>query len=95
MPKVVSANNLVTGAVVFLAADGTWVAALDEAAPFADVATAEAALARTDQTRDVVDPFVVDRKDGIDGPASMSLRNAIRAFGPTIDYLPAKRPDAA
>ena len=98
MSKVVTANNLVTGAVVFLGPDGTWVASPEEALPFADAAAAEEGLqaARRDEERAIVlDPFVVDRKDDQDGPASMTLRNAIRAYGPTIDYLPAPRPRVA
>ena len=37
----------------------------------------------------IVDPLVIERKDGVEGASAMTLRNAIRAFGPTIDYMPA------
>lgn len=85
MPKVVSANDLVTGAVVFLDAGGNWVPAIDTAAPFADRDGAEVALLAAPRAA-IVDPFVVDQKEGQDGRAAMTLRNAIRAYGPTINY---------
>ncbi len=87
MSKVVSANDLATGAVVFLDARGVWVQAVDAAAAFADREAAEVALLAASQSS-VVDPFVVDRRDGQDGRAAMTLRNAIRAYGPTINYKP-------
>lgn len=87
MPKIVSANDLVTGAVVFLDASGQWAPAVDQAAPFADRDAAEVALLAAPQAP-VVDPFVVDRKEGQEGRAAMTLRNAIRAYGPTINYKP-------
>ena len=94
MPKVVSANDLVTGAVVFLDASGNWVPAIGAAAPFADRDAAEVALLAARQAS-IVDPFVVDQKDGQEGPAAMTLRNAIRAYGPTINYKPSTSSGAA
>jgi hypothetical protein len=92
MSKVISANTLATGVVVFLGPNGVWVEQIAEAVPFADAAAAELGLvaAKMDEKRAiVVDAFIVDRKDDAEGPAAMSLRNAIRAYGPTIDYRPA------
>jgi hypothetical protein len=93
MSKVVSANKLASGTVVFLGSDG-WVDAIGEAMVFADEAAAELGLAsaRLDERRAViVDPFIVERYDQAVGRASLTLRDAIRAFGPTIDYRPATR----
>ncbi len=89
MPKVVTANLLTTGAVVFLGEDETWVDRIDAAKRFADTASAESGLATG--LRDVghaivVDPFLAETGPGGSG---MTLRDSIRAFGPTIDYLPA------
>ena len=92
MAKIVTANTLATGHVVFRAADGCWVADVARAATFSDEVAAEEtlALARGDQERGlIVDPFVTD-KGGADGGGrpAMTLRDTIRAFGPTIRYLP-------
>ncbi len=95
MPQIVSANDLATGAVVFLDAQGRWANTIEAAAAFADRDAAEVALLAAPQAV-VVDPFVVDRKAGKDGAAAMTLRNAIRAYGPTIDYKPsASTPSAS
>ncbi|WP_158811562.1 DUF2849 domain-containing protein [Beijerinckia sp. L45] len=98
MSKVISANMLAKGNVVFLGVNGTWVESIVDAIVFADAATADIGLlaAKMDEKRAVVvDPFIVDKKDELEGQASMTLRNAIRAFGPTIDYLPASSSSAA
>jgi hypothetical protein len=92
MPKVVTANILSTGHVVFLGAGGTWVEAVEHATLYADAAAAEAgmAIARRDADRSIiVEPFVTDRGPGTDGKPAMTLRDTIRAHGPTIKYLPA------
>ena len=86
MPKMISANDLATGAVLYLGVDGSWVSDVHQAAPYADDAAAEDGLAigRRDVGRNiVVDPFVTEK--GGDG-GMMTLRDAIRANGPTIDY---------
>ena len=93
MAKIVTANTLATGHVVFRAADGSWVADVARAATFPDEAAAEETLmlARGDQERGlIVDAFVTDKGavNG-DGRPAMTLRDTIRAFGPTICYLPA------
>lgn len=92
MPKVVTANTLATGHVVFLSGNGAWVTAVEAAMIYPDAATAEEglALARRDADRSiVVEPFVTDRDPDADGKPAMTLRDSIRAYGPTIKYLPA------
>ena len=91
MPKVVTANLLATGAVVFFAGDAVWVDAIDDATSFDDAAASEAGLAeaKCDEARAIiVDPFIVDRVAAIDGTTKMTLRDTIRAYGPTIAFLP-------
>jgi len=90
MPKIVSANRLSDGIVVYLAAGASWQAALDDARLFTDETEAKAGLAaaRDDARRNlVVDPFLVEVESGTDALRPVTLRNAIRADGPTIDYL--------
>ena len=91
MSKVVTANDLATGAVVFLGEAGAWVACVDQAVDYADAAAAETGLALARQDADralIVDPFVTDKGPAVDGKAKMTLRDSIRAYGPTIHFLP-------
>lgn len=92
MSQVVSANSLARGTVLFYRAGNGWVEDIAEATVYADKVSAEAGLADAKRDEDraiVVDCFLVDQDEGDEGSAAMTLRNAIRAFGPTIDYLPA------
>ena len=91
MAKIVTANTLAVGHVVFLATDGRWVETVAEAAVYDDATAAEEgmATARIDQERGlIVDAFVTDKGPDKDGRPAMTLRDTIRAFGPTIRYLP-------
>ena len=91
MAKIVTANTLATGHVVFLAADGQWIEVLAAAATFDDAHEVEDALAaaQRDVVRGlIVDPFVVEKGAEVNGRPAMTLRDTIRAFGPTIAYLP-------
>jgi sulfite reductase (NADPH) hemoprotein beta-component len=89
--KVISANRLGDGAVVFTAQNGAWIEAIDQAALYASEAEAQARLAvvREDVKRNlIVDPFLVDVAADGDRLRAVSLRDEIRARGPTIDYAP-------
>lgn len=91
MPKVVTANDLTTGAVVFLGPEG-WIAALADATTYPDADAAEVGMARAE--RDVgraivVEPFVTEVGIADSGKPAMKLRDRIRAFGPTIRFTPA------
>jgi sulfite reductase (NADPH) hemoprotein beta-component len=89
MPKLVSANRLSDGIVVYLGADGAWRDTLEEARCFDDEAEAKDGLvaAQDDARRNlVVDPFLVAVESGAEGLRPITLRNAIRARGPTIGY---------
>jgi hypothetical protein len=98
MPKIVSANRLSDGIVVYLGGDGSWLGVLDEARVFTDDTEAKAGLgaAREDARRNlVVDPFLVEVQTGMEGLRPITLRNSIRARGPTIDYAPKPLPETA
>ena len=91
MPKIVTANTLSTGTVVFLGAVGRWVASVEDARLFADADAAEEGLeiGRRDVERAiVVDPFVTDKNPATEGKLGMTLRDSIRAFGPTVRFGP-------
>ena len=89
MSKVVTANTLATGKVVFLGADG-WVETMGEAHFYADDAAADVGMERAvaDAGKSlIVEPFVADAGPETDGRPKMTLRDTIRAYGPTIDFL--------
>ncbi len=94
MPKVISANRLADGTVVYAGRDGSWFERLSQAKIFASKAEAEAGLlvAQNDAKRNlVVEPVVVEVTEDAGGLRAVTLREAIRARGPTIDFLPRTR----
>jgi Protein of unknown function (DUF2849) len=91
MLKVVSANRLADGIVVYAGRGGAWFERLADARIFSSGGDAEAALeaALEDVRRNiVVDPCLVDVADEGGQLRPLTLRESIRAGGPTIDYLP-------
>ncbi|WP_020176409.1 DUF2849 domain-containing protein [Methyloferula stellata] len=93
MLKIISANRLQDGIVVYAVAEGSWTADIDQAKRFTSEAEIEAGLkqAKTDEKRNlIVDPFAVDVEAEAKGLEALTLRNAIRAKGPTIDYRPSQ-----
>jgi hypothetical protein len=91
VPKVISANRLADGIVVYAGRDGSWFERLSQAKIFASKAEAEAGLliAQNDAKRNlIVEPVVVEVTEDASGLRAVTLREAIRARGPTIDFLP-------
>jgi hypothetical protein len=83
---MIIANRLADGAVVFLAPNHEWTTSIDEGTVI-DETDAEQSLAVAKRHEDdclVVEPMLIDVK--LDGgrPRPTALREAIRAFGPTI-----------
>ncbi|MGH6837380.1 MAG: DUF2849 domain-containing protein [Methylocella sp.] len=94
MPQVVTANRLADGIVVYAGRDGAWATRLRQAKIFASKAEAQAGLllAQNDAKRNlVVEPVVVEVTEDVSGLRPVTLREAIRALGPTIDFLPRPR----
>src|ERR1700724_3379726 len=91
MAKVISANRLADGIVVYAGRDGSWSEQLSQAKIFPSKAEAEAGLlvAQNDAKRNlVVEPVVVEVTEDASGLRAVTLRESIRARGPTIDFLP-------
>jgi len=83
-PGLVSANDLATGAVIYRAADGSWVARPQQAEFIADPVTAKARLAAAnDETLIAVGPYLAPAKPGAHGPEPAHLREDVRASGPS------------
>jgi hypothetical protein len=89
MLRVISANRLRDGIVVYLGPEGDWVDTIGAAALFTSETACEAASAKAKAAiaaNLIVDPLIVDVIEGANGRRATTLRNAIRAFGPTIDF---------
>lgn len=98
MSHAVTANRLGDGRVVFLTPAHGWTTVLAEAA-FA-ASEGEAAPALEAANRDlaaqvIVDPYLIEIDQSGPAPRPAKLREAIRAFGPTIAYAPAALLEAA
>jgi hypothetical protein len=92
--QIISANRLADGIVVYAAGNGAWVKQLSEARIFASKAEADAGLtaAQNDAKRNlVVEPCLVEVKENGGSVLPVTLREAIRAQGPTVDFLPRRR----
>jgi len=85
-PKVLAANRLSDGEVVWLGHGGAWVEAIQEARLFQpeDAETAAEEGAKAVAARLVVDPDAIDVTAGAEGIVPVRLRERIRALGPTI-----------
>jgi hypothetical protein len=84
VPKIVSANDLLTGDVVWLGRDGLWTRDLARAAVAEDAETADRLLAEAaGRAHEVVGPFLADV--ALDGPEPRPLhfREVFRTRGPS------------
>lgn len=92
--KLITANRLFDGVVVFLSADG-WVADIARAAILNAADALEAGLAtaaRSAAEHQIVDVNVIDVfLDESGRPVPVRLRERIRAFGPTVPFGEAAR----
>jgi hypothetical protein len=83
-PRIVSANDLMIGDVVYLTAAGRWTRDLAQAAVATDAEAAEALLARAAaQQSVVVDPYLAEVALDGDAPRPLHYREAFRARGPS------------
>lgn len=93
IPKVVTANRLREGDVVYLTADDRWSPIHHEAELIEDEARAQIRLLfATAQKLYVVGAYLADAKAGPDGPEPVHFREAFRTRGPS-NYLHGKQAD--
>ena len=88
VPKVVTANDLLEGDVIYLKADGKWSRLHSEAELFMDEKSATAALeiAQAQMSR-LVGPYLADAQLGEDNkPEPIHFRETFRTRGPS-NYL--------
>ncbi|RGP37883.1 DUF2849 domain-containing protein [Pseudotabrizicola alkalilacus] len=83
-PKVVTANRLREGDVVYLTADDQWSLFHHEAELIDDEAHAQIRLLfASSQKLAVVGPYLADAKQGQNGPEPVHFREAFRTRGPS------------
>ena len=83
-PKVVTANALLEGDVVYLDAQGHWTRDHAKAALIEDEATADIRLLEAQaQAHEIVGAYLADAKQGPDGPEPIHFREAFRTRGPS------------
>ena len=82
-PKVLTANALLEGDVIYLDAHGAWVRAHADARLFEDEAEANAALEEAGRDLMLVGPYLADAEAGPDGPRPTHFREDFRTRGPS------------
>ncbi|MFP4328095.1 MAG: DUF2849 domain-containing protein [Paracoccaceae bacterium] len=83
-PSVVTANALIEGDVIYLAADDSWTRRLDEAEVLTDEAHAQLRLLEAERrAREAVGVYLAPVRPGPDGPRPAHFREAFRARGPS------------
>ena len=92
-PKIVTANALLEGDVVYLTADDSWTRRISEAELIDDEAHAEIRLLDAEMRSDeVVGPYLADARRSDDGPRPAHFREDFRARGPS-NYAHGKQSD--
>ncbi|NRB00968.1 MAG: DUF2849 domain-containing protein [Rhodobacteraceae bacterium] len=83
-PKVVTANALLEGDVVWLTADDEWTRRMDEAELIDDEAHAQLRLLFAEsQPHEIVGAYLADATAGDAGPAPTHFRETFRTRGPS------------
>ena len=85
--RILTANRLSDGVVVYLDALGKWVEQLTDAFPVTTDLAARDLLSQGDagvQARQVVGPYLFTVTHGSSGARSVSQRENIRSLGPTV-----------
>ena len=92
-PKVVTANDLLLGDVVYLTADDLWSRQHHQAELIEDEAHAQMRLLHgTAQRQVVVGAYLADARTGPKGPEPVHFREAFRTRGPS-NYRHGKQTD--
>ena len=93
-PKIVTANDLLQGDVVYQTADDRWSRHHCEAELLEDEAHATIRLLDAEMQADiVVGPYLADARATADGPAPTHFREAFRTRGPS-NYAHGKQAEA-
>ncbi|MBT0956380.1 DUF2849 domain-containing protein [Alphaproteobacteria bacterium KMM 3653] len=83
-PSVVTANALLSGEVIYLSPENTWVTKLSQAQLYDEQEQAEAALAKASADHaTAVGVYLAEAEAQANGPAPTHFREAFRAKGPS------------
>lgn len=83
-PKIVTANDLLCGDVVYLSSDGSWVRRHEDAELLLDAAQAATRLAYAEQQHArIIGAYLADARAQTSGPAPVHFREKFRARGPS------------
>jgi hypothetical protein len=83
-PKVITANALLEGDVVYLTNADTWTRDLTKAVLLTDEADADLRLLQAEaQTGVIVGAYLAEMSDGPNGPEPIHFREAFRRKGPS------------
>ncbi|MCH2095945.1 MAG: DUF2849 domain-containing protein [Rhodobacteraceae bacterium] len=83
-PKVITANALLEGDVIYLTADDQWTRRLDEAEVLTDEAHAQIKLLDASaRNQEAVGVYLADMAPGQNGPEPRHFREAFRRTGPS------------
>ena len=86
-PKVVTANALIEGDVVYLTAEDRWTRNLAEAELLTDEADADLRLLQAQARADeVVSVYLADMRTGPEGPEPAHFREDFRRTGPSNHF---------
>lgn len=95
-PKVVTANDLIEGDVIYMARNGSWVREMCMAWLIEDETEANTQLALAEAEPGVaVGPYLADAQSGPTGPVPTHFREAFRAKGPSNRFHGKQSIDAA
>ncbi|SDJ49010.1 DUF2849 domain-containing protein [Aliiruegeria lutimaris] len=93
-PKIITANALLEGDVVYFTENGSWSRNMSEAELLEDEAHATIRLIDAEQQGHIiVGAYLADAKSGPKGPEPVHFRESFRARGPS-NYLHGKQADA-
>lgn len=82
-PKIISANALLEGDVIYYTADDQWSRDHAKAELIEDEAHAQIRLLDAETDISVVGAFLADARSGVAGPEPVHFREAFRAKGPS------------
>ncbi|NVK15887.1 DUF2849 domain-containing protein [Leisingera sp. JC1] len=83
-PKVITANDLLEGDVIYFTAEDTWTRELSEAELITDEADAQLRLLEAEkQNIRIVGAYLADAKAGPNGPEPTHFREEFRRTGPS------------
>lgn len=83
-PKIVTANDLIEGDVIYLTENDSWSRNHAEAELIEDEAHADIRLIfASQQAHRVVGPYLADARSGDKGPEPVHFRESFRAVGPS------------